>query len=169
MSVGLFLPCFSNQAPNKHRRYGFSPPLPRWAALVCTQHNLHYVIFSDHSQEHSSGMPNLERTKSTLSASFKTNWVQRAICAAFFWPARLRCHISTRMRRQICTIAWHSWRTTLWLGWYIVSVRHIMQIMLWAYQSRLMRERGKAGAIFSAFIWNLICETRKKKTTPDKN
>ena len=28
---------------------------------------------------------------------------------------------------------------------------------------------GKAGAIFSAFIWNLICETRKKKTTPDKN
>ena len=28
---------------------------------------------------------------------------------------------------------------------------------------------GKAGAIFSAFIWNLICETRKEKTTPDKN
>jgi len=44
-----------------------------------------------------------------------------------------------------------------------------MQIMLCAYQSRLMRERGKAGAIVSAFIWNLICETRKKKTTPDKN
>ena len=95
MSVGLFLPCFSNQAPNKHRRYGFSPPLPRWAALVCTQHNLHYVIFFDHSQEHSSGMLNLERAKPALSASFKTSKVQRVIFAAIFWKMRLRCRIKT--------------------------------------------------------------------------
>ena len=42
------------------------------------------MIFPGLSQEQSSGMPNLERTKSTLSAIFKTNWVQRAICAAYF-------------------------------------------------------------------------------------
>ena len=38
-----------------------------------------------------------------------------------------------------------------------------MQIMLCAYQSRLMRERGKAGAIVSAFIWNLICKQERKR------